>query len=684
MTPSRAIRFARKELRETLRDRRTILTLVLMPLLLYPLLGVVFRQFFLVNLNESAPEYRIGVGSEAEGELLVELLGIGDKPPPLPRPSSKLSALPQPTSEPVVKLFVAQDVPQAVNEGGIQLGIVIANPPSIHAPLAELRARLTVLLLDESPLGREALAYLRGRLAEANVRILQGRAKESGDPPLTIEPRVLTNPDHAGAFSLSTLVPLVLILMTITGAVYPAIDLTAGERERGTLEVLMAAPVPRVGLLAAKYLAVVAVSVLTGLVNLGMMALTLWLSGLGPALFGPGGLTIGTALSVLGLLVLFSALFSALLLALTSFARSFKEAQAYLIPLMLVALTPGLLALAPGLKMTTGKAVVPLLNVVLLARDVFDGQATLGLAAAVVASTLLYATAAVAIAARVFGAEAVLYGDGGQWSDLVRRPSHPRPAASASGALLTLALTFPLQFVLQSALLPLARDNRAIGLALSSVVGIVLFVGLPLLAAWIGRIELTSGLALRGAWWLTFPAGIVLGLALAPVSSELMQLQKLIGFTSLPDRVGELLGEGKAVPFALLLIVALTPAIVEEVFFRGFLFTALSTTTSGRSAVLATAALFALFHIGVGDLLAIERFLPTFLVGLVLGWIRLRSGSIWPAVVTHACHNAALTVAARAELLKGSVPLMWLALALVTGGAAILAIEVGSRGRRLT
>src|SRR4029078_5359448 len=99
-------------------------------------------------------------------------------------------------------------------------------------------------------------------------------------------------------------------------------------------------------------------------------------------------------------------------------------------------LTPGLLALAPGLKLTGGKAVVPLLHVVLLARDVFAGQAPVAVAAAAVPSPLLYAAAAVALAARVFGAEAVLYGDGGQWSDLVRRPPRPRPAATASVAAL--------------------------------------------------------------------------------------------------------------------------------------------------------------------------------------------------------------------------------------------------------
>src|SRR5204863_6241947 len=118
---------------------------------------------------------------------------------------------------------------------------------------------------------------------------------------LTRTPVAVTGGDSM--ISLAALVPLILILMTITGAVYPAIDLTAGERERGTLEVLVAAPIPRLGLLFAKYVAVVAVALLTALVNLGSMTVTLVLTGLASRF---GGLSVVTLVEVFGLLVLFA------------------------------------------------------------------------------------------------------------------------------------------------------------------------------------------------------------------------------------------------------------------------------------------------------------------------------------------------------------------------------------------
>src|SRR5262249_55320756 len=112
----------------------------------------------------------------------------------------------------------------------------------------------------------------------------------------------LPNPEGRRSQVFAVLLPLVLILMTITGAVYPAIDLTAGERERGTLEVLIAAPVPRWALLAAKYVAVVSVAVLTALMNLGSMTLTLWATGLGQAVLDEKALTVWLLPEVFGLL----------------------------------------------------------------------------------------------------------------------------------------------------------------------------------------------------------------------------------------------------------------------------------------------------------------------------------------------------------------------------------------------
>jgi ABC-2 type transport system permease protein/sodium transport system permease protein len=395
-------RLVRKELRETLRDRRTLLTLVLMPLLLYPLLALAVRPLMTERaLAEGAPLYRVVFPPSEQanyaGRILrrgeLRLVEQGELAPPT------ASAAP-PLAQPLPRLRPYYfDPERAVREGLADVGL---------KPLPAAAGReeaWQIVFAEDSPLSREAARHVR-RLWEA-----AGIDTPSSAPRL--EAAALTRPGAPRGPALLALVPLVLLLMTITGAVYPAIDLTAGERERGTLEVLMAAPVPRLSLLLAKYAAVVTVAVLTGLVNLVGMSLSVYASGVGPRLLGPQGLSVVALLEVFGLLLLFAAFFSAVVLALSSVARSFKEAQAYLVPLMVVALVPGVLSLLPGLKAEGPLLLVPVLNVVLLARDLLTGTAEPSAVAVVVGVTLVYALLAVALAALLFGREAVLSGSSG-------------------------------------------------------------------------------------------------------------------------------------------------------------------------------------------------------------------------------------------------------------------------------
>jgi ABC-2 type transport system permease protein/sodium transport system permease protein len=412
---SRLGRLVRKELSETLRDRRTLLTLVLMPLLLYPVLALGFRPILAAQLvAENIPDYRLAFLPNGQDTRILKALdaaedalirqGVYVRPTaegvgaPATRPAAPLA---QPL--PQMEVVLTSDLEAAVRQGDAEVGLRVR--PGGNGP-----ADWEMLYAEDSPVGRDAARHVQRLLATPP-------GWWPGQVHLTAKP--LEMPAQPPA--LLGLIPLVLLLMTITGAVYPAIDLTAGERERGTLEVLMAAPVPRLSLLLAKYTAVVTVAMLTGLVNLGAMALSIQLSGVGPRLLGGQELSPLVLVEVFLLLLLFTAFFSAVLLALASVARSFKEAQAYLVPLMVVALIPGVLSLLPGVRLAGPVTLVPLLNIVLLGRDLLAGRADPVAAAAVVGSTLVYALAAVGLAAVLFGQEAVLSGSPGGLSRFWRR-----------------------------------------------------------------------------------------------------------------------------------------------------------------------------------------------------------------------------------------------------------------------
>jgi sodium transport system permease protein len=671
-------RLVRKEVSTILRDRRTIITLVLMPLLLYPLLTIAFRQFLLASSLQEAkePAYQIFFRSESEAQFfnrrmdhgkqtLAELREWKARQRAGPERSQKGDAANRPVEKPVPEHQArfppagkpVPDLRELLRSQQLDLAVQLVEQPTAKADWGPDRWIVCeILYLEDSPRSREAKEYVERCLAAANDRSLWGRPKPlpvQRQPFVTLVSPVseaVAQPGPKETIPLSALVPLILILMTITGAVYPAIDLTAGERERGTLEILVAAPIPRLGLLFAKYLSVVTVAVLTAVVNLTTMTVTLLVSGMGPHVFGKAGLRAEAVVEVFLLMLLFAAFFSAVLLAVCSFARSFKEAQAYLIPLMLVSLTPGMLSLMPGLKLEGPMRVVPLLNIVLLTRDIFAGEATAGGAALVVLSTLIYSAAGIALAARIFGAEAVLYNEQGSWSDLFRRPVRERSTATVSSALFCLALMFPSLFVFFGVLAQYGSIPPAWELALKALASLVLFGGFPLVSAWLRRVRLGTAFCLERAGLRAWGAAMLFGLSLWPLADLVQNLLRDAGLVTLDERwlgqAGGALPSWRGVhPVVVVLCLAVIPAMLEELFFRGYLFSALCAASPPRTAIVVSALLFGLFHL-VGPLLIVERGVTSTLLGLLLGWLAWRTGSVVPGMILHALHNTSLLLLA--------------------------------------
>ncbi|HMP79699.1 MAG TPA: ABC transporter permease subunit/CPBP intramembrane protease [Pirellulaceae bacterium] len=666
-------RLAQKELRETLRDRRTLLTLILMPLLVYPLLSLGFRSF-LVSSTWTTPDddwirYRIGVQSDLGDQQFlalcqqIEVMTVGIQPRahrdestdqqdyPMAQPSRRLEA---PFSQHRwLELKRGRQAAQVLMEQG-ELDLFVELNQTGEDAETSWSWELT---FDPSvPISRNAARLVREHLELANRLALQQRIGQlEGDQSLPLD--VVSHPVDLKLVAgqgpnLAAIIPLVLVLMTITGAVYPAIDLTAGERERGTLETLVAAPIPRMTILIAKMTAVLTVSVLTAVLNLGGMLGTIWAFGLERMLLGPDGLTIGMAVQVLGLLLLFAVFFSAVMLVITSFARSFKEAQAYLVPLILLSLGPGLLTLTPGMELTGPWAVVPMMNILLLARDVLQGQFDWVPATVAVVSTAIYAAVAVALAASLFGSDSILYGGQASWIEMFSRPAIDRELPSHQTALFCLLLLFPLNFVLIGVLSRIETSIETRLIWMAGFTAIAFFVVPALLAAH-QRIKWRTGFGLRVPNPWVAVCAVVLGISLWPLVMSILTgwqhvLSWLLGDDAASDWAQRLVefsrGHVERFREAPILLIAvafsLVPALCEEWFFRGMLLRSLLGAGRPMIAIVFSAVAFGAFHTLSGGIAMFDRFLTTTLVGLVLGWIAYRTNSIVPGILLHAVHNA--------------------------------------------
>ncbi len=730
-------RLALKELRETLRDRRTIVTLVLMPVIVYPLLSLGFQRFLVSGMGGTSQDaFRLGVVSKEEGELIGSILkrgydlrtrrdrqrnrgtdgnqndiGKGNNSQPLAQQAgTSTDSRDAEIAELPIRILVAENIEEAVVTQDIDIGVRIKRKEAFRfSELFKEGFDCDLLVNDASYRSREAQSYVELLFAAVNAELYRFQLRNLKAEGRITAVRVTRAPvEIAGlpaskAHSLATLIPLVLILMTITGAVYPAIDLTAGERERGTLEMLIAAPVPRLQLLVAKYAAVVTVALLTATVNLVSMLITVMSMGLGPLLFGGSGISVLIIAEIFGLLLLFAAFFSALLLAVTSFARSFKEAQAYLIPLMLVSIAPGLLSMMPGLKLNGPLAVTPLVNIVLLARDLFEGEATLVIVMVVVLSTALFALAAIAIAARIFGTDAILYGASGTWTDLIRRPSASSPVPSLTSAFACLALIFPANFLLRNLIARTGIDDMPTLIGINALATLLLFGLFPFAVAQRNRVRVAEGFRLTLPPSLAIPAALLLGVSLWVFAHEVIVLQQQIGLVSLTQE--QLAAAQKLIdrlrselrPYQIMLALAVAPAACEEFFFRGYLLNALGTRVTPRAAILFSGIIFGLFHVIFLDSLAIERFVSSTLLGIVLGWICVRTGSLWPGMLLHMVHNGLLMLASyyqsqlsewglgldqQADLEHSHLPASWIVTAAITAtiGFGLMVIATRKNG----
>jgi sodium transport system permease protein len=655
MTLHRVATVFRKELADVLRDRRTLIATVIIPVVLYPLLMLLSIQAVSIQVTTVAAE-RITLGVTDDRQLAaLEAL--------LREEGDALTAEQTPLAD-VADVVVVDDLRRAVMDRVVHVGITLAADEGEPDLTRQLSVRL--VLQPEDLRSQTAASRVQTMLNRVGRARVDERLAEVGVPRRAIEPVVveqtrLTTPGTL----LSLIVPTLLVLMTITSAIYPAIDVTAGEHERGTLESLLVCPVPVLDLVTGKFLTVATIGMLGALLNLTSVAATAYFGGLGELLAagqpdangadapgGASGAASGGGFPWLALpiilvsLIPFSVLMSAVLIAVCGCARSFKEAQNYVTPVIIASLMPAMIASLPGVRLEGLMLVLPIGNMVLLVRELLSGAPVPASSMLLVlASTTAYAAAAVGVAAQTFGKETVMFADSVSLRSLLsRHVARPRRLPSFTLAALYTAALFPAWFYLQTLLQQVAAGDFVAVLRHTAVFMPLLFVVVPAAMLWYWKVDLRATFLLQLPTPRHLIAGVLFGLALWVVAHEVFVFQQLILPTpeALADMAGPLEEAIRQQPLWLLLVLlAVVPAVSEELFFRGYLQNGLSTSLRKWVTLIAVAAVFALFHFFV------FRFATTFALGLVLGWLCWQSRSIWPAVVAHAIHNGQAVVSAR-------------------------------------
>ncbi|MBS1840937.1 MAG: ABC transporter permease, partial [Acidobacteria bacterium] len=384
----------RKELREALRDRRTVVASVVVPLFLFPLLSVGFMslvQNIANKAEESSPKVML-VGGEDSPGLLAAL-----------KATPKVEIVP-----------ATPDWKNRVMEKEVPVAVEI--PPGFDKNLADQKKLEVVVYNYSGELKSEiAAGKINDSLKAYRDTVVKNRVVAQKLSPEVLDPFDITKkniapPEKSGAaLFFGGFIAYIVVFLCFNGGMHPAIDLTAGEKERGTMETILSSPISRAHLVVGKFLLVLTTALATAALSVISMGISFTIANAFQAQAAQAGketmqmhIGIGAALSVFIMAIPLAVLFASVQLTIASFAKTYKEAQTYLVPLIFIVIIPAIAAMLPGVDLNAKLSLVPILNVSLLCKELVIGTYHWNFIAIIFISTCAYAAVALSLAVKMF------------------------------------------------------------------------------------------------------------------------------------------------------------------------------------------------------------------------------------------------------------------------------------------
>jgi sodium transport system permease protein len=399
----------KKEILELVRDRKTLFFMIALPMLVFPLLigGLIYFTAEVASEAQSKTlKYSVS-GSQYAPELMAQLTAIDS----LELIASEKNMADVDIAKQAVRQgevdFVIQ-IPSNYSDDIFTSGKIVINLVLNDAQVNTARNRL-LDITDEIETNNKRVAY-------ASIGVSEVMQEALNDPIIVKKVNVADNREQAGSM-IGGMVPYIVFILCLQGAMLPAADIGAGEKERGTLETLLLSPTKRVNIVLAKFLTIATAGVTTALIT--VLSIAVW--GLvGISMIPSGDLlnVLSEATSSIDLLDVFLvflmlipvvATFASLLLTLSIYARSFKEAQAYMNPLMIVLFVPVIFAIIPGVELKGIWAWVPLTNVALAIKELIKGTMDYVQLISIFGSSVLLAGVLLSFCVYWFNQEKVLF-----------------------------------------------------------------------------------------------------------------------------------------------------------------------------------------------------------------------------------------------------------------------------------
>ncbi len=610
----------KKEMLDVLRDKKTVLMMLVVPIILYPLIFIgVIQVMSMIDSSMEEQTYRVAVCSGDGNDVLEERLQVPEE-----EESYRIET---------VKADTIDDYESALNEKEIDVYVVEeekGGKPSytLYYLSSETNSTYALNIVEE---------ILDDYKEEIRVQKIEAAGLDTEEilEPIVYEEENIASTEQSLGSIMGMIFPFMLIISLLMGTMYPAIDTTAGERERGTLETILTLPVTSRQLIISKFLTVAVIGLVSAALNIvSMGGIAFYMYQIADLTLEEGTLTVAWGsfapaflVSILAILT-FSLFISAITMCVTAFAKSYKEANNYITPLMLVVMITGYIAFIPNIELTRTMAMVPVANISLLLKNLLSFNYDYTVIAIVILSNAAYAILAILFLSRIYDSETILFGDGKGGVQLLEKRSNMKKGGvpNVSEAWFMIAITMMI-FMYAGSVLQLKYG-------IGGIFGTqMIFLALPLMFVAYTKRDVRKTYSFYKTKPANYPGAFLLG-----IGACLLMLVLAVFLTNLFPNSAEamsemfvdILGDNLAVQ---IIVIAITPAICEEMLFRGFLLSAMGSRYKKVSAFVIVAVLFGLYH------MSLIKFFTTGLFGLLLCYVVYLTGSIFPAMLIHCTNN---------------------------------------------
>jgi sodium transport system permease protein len=379
-----------KEILDLMRDRRTIISMLVFPLLFMPMIFLGLNYFLVRSINR-AKDKQFSIALKQE---------------------TGLEGMTQSLEQAGFKVRPSENPRRAVEDKETELGVDVSgetNSPAIriYADQSQLEVNVAGGRI-ETALNQLKEARIKNELQRAGVpeRILT---------PFTVEKVNTAPPKKMSGMFIGAFIGYMFVMFMLMGAMYPAIDMTAGEKERRTMEMLLSSPAGRGEIVLGKILVAITASFMTSVLGIisfrvsSLLGMNANRSGQPPQLMMELPLDAKSFVLIFVSSIPMAILSATLMIAIATMAKSYKEAQSYVTPLFLVAILPAMVSLLPGVKLNPGMALIPIVNFSLLIKELILGDWAWTSFTLTLLSNLLYAAIAFTAAVMVFKNERILF-----------------------------------------------------------------------------------------------------------------------------------------------------------------------------------------------------------------------------------------------------------------------------------